>query len=345
MSALLRPFSLAFGLGVAFRHAAHRHGWLKTRRLSQPVVSVGNLTVGGTGKTPLVEYIARLLLPHGRKPAILTRGYGRSSKDAMILLPPGTGRRADPREVGDEPALLARAIPEVPIVICADRYRGGEAAERHFQADAHVLDDGFQHLALARDLDVLALDSTQPLSDRNLLPAGRQREPLSAIRRAQIVVLTRTDSADAAHLEELVKAVHPTARIFRSQTKLLGWTDALSGHAVSMESIRGQNVAAFCALGNPQAFFADLRRWGFNLVAEDAFPDHHVYTGEEIERLAASARAHGAEALLTTQKDAIKFSPGWTVQPAILACAIEMHIPDAGEFESTVLSYLEKANR
>lgn len=344
MSALLRPLSAAFGWGVAVRHAAYRHGWFKTHRLARPVVSVGNLTVGGTGKTPLVEYIAKLLVRHGRKPAILTRGYGRGSKDAMILLPPGADRRPDARELGDEPALLARAIPEVPLVICADRVRGGRAAENHFQVDAHILDDGFQHLALARDLDVLVLDATQPLSDRNLLPAGRQREPLSAIQRAQIVALTRTESADPAPLEELLRQVHPAARAYRSQMKLLGWANALNGENVPMESLHGRKVAAFCALGNPQAFFTGLRRWGFELAAQDAFPDHHVYTEEEIERLAANARAQGAVALLTTRKDAIKFSPHWTVQPPILACAIEIHFPDAGAFESTLLSCLAKAH-
>lgn len=343
MSALPRPLSAVFGWGVAVRQAAYRRGWLKTHHLAHPVVSVGNLTLGGTGKTPLVAYIAKLLMRHGWKPAILTRGYGRTSKDAMILLPPGADRRADASEVGDEPAMLARALPEAPLVVCADRFRGGQAAEKHLRADVHILDDGFQHLALVRDLDVLVLDSTQPLSDRNLLPAGRQREPLSAIGRAQIVVLTRTDSADPAPLEELVRKVHPAARIFRSQTKLLALTNALTGENTPPESLRGQQVAAFCALGNPQAFFADLRRWGFCPAAEDAFPDHHVYTCEEIERLAANARAHGASALLTTQKDAIKLSPKWTVQPPILACAIETCFADGAEFESTMMSYLKKA--
>ncbi len=344
MSAILRPLGAAFGLGVRVRHAAYRHGWFKTRRLNHPVVSVGNLTVGGTGKTPLVVHIAQWLLRVGLKPGILTRGYGRSSRDAIILVPPGAGRRPDPREVGDEPALLARIIPEVPLVVCADRFRGGQAAEKQFHVNVHILDDGFQHLALARDVDVLALDATQSLSNRNLLPAGRQREPLSAIRRAQIVVLTRTDSADPQPLEDLTRKIHPAARIFRSQTKLLGLADSLSGENVPIESIRAQKVAAFCALGNPQAFFADLRRWGFDVAAEDAFPDHHVYTGGEIERLAADARALGVSALLTTQKDVVKFSPNWTAQPPILACAIEAHLPDAGEFESTLLSYLDKAH-
>ena len=315
----------------------------KSGSLARPVISVGNLTVGGTGKTPLVMAVARILLRRGWKPSILTRGYGRSSKAEMIVLAPGEGRRADAREIGDEPALLARTLPEVPLVICGDRFRGGQAAEERFQVGAHLLDDGYQHLALARDVDLLALDATQTLSNWRLLPAGRQREPLSALRRAQIVVFTRTDSADPQPLEELVLRVHPAAKVFRSRMELSGWTDAFSGGPISIEEVRAQKVAAFCAIGNPRAFFADLRRWGFNLVAEDAFPDHHVYTGEEIQRLVAGAQKKGAAALLTTQKDAVKFSGDWTPQLPILACEIEAQILNADDFERTLLTYLEKA--
>ena len=329
---------------MALRHAGYKRGWFKTRRLSRPVVSVGNLTVGGTGKTPLVLCVANILLRRGWKPSILTRGYGRSSKEEMIVVAPGAGRRANAQEVGDEPALLARALPEVPLIMCADRFRGGQAAEERFQVDAHILDDGFQHLALARDVDLLALDATEPISDWRLLPAGRQREPLSALRRAPIVVLTRTDSADPKSLEELVLKVHPAAKVFRSRTNLLGWRDAMSDAAISTEGIRAQKVAAFCGIGNPRAFFADLRRWGFSLVAEDAFADHHVYTGKEIQQLAEDAGKNGAAALLTTQKDAVKFSGDWTPQLPILACEIEAQIVAAEEFERTLLTYLEKAH-
>ncbi|MFZ0963916.1 MAG: tetraacyldisaccharide 4'-kinase [Terriglobia bacterium] len=344
MNPLLLPLSVGFRFGVALRQAGYKHRWLKTRRLARPVVSVGNLTVGGTGKTPLVACVANILLRRGWKPSILTRGYGRSSKEDLLIVPPGAGRRAEAQEIGDEPALLARMLPEVPLVMCADRFRGGQAAEGCFHVDAHILDDGFQHLALARDVDLVALDATQSISDWRLLPAGRQREPLSALRRAQILVLTRSDSADPQPLQELVLRVHPAAKLFRSHTELLGWTGALSGEAISTEEIRTQKVAAFCAIGNPRAFFADVRSWGFNLVAEDAFPDHHVYTDEEIQRLVAGARKNGATALLTTQKDAVKFSRDWTPQLPILACKIEAQILDAEGFERTLLAYLEKAN-
>jgi len=342
VNSILLPFSAGFRFGVALRHAGYKHGWFKVRRLARPVVSVGNLTVGGTGKTPLVACVANILLRQGWKPSILTRGYGRRSRTEMIVIEPGTGRRVDAQEVGDEPAILARMLPEVPLIICADRFRGGQAAEQHFQVDAHILDDGFQHLALARDVDLLALDATQTISDWLLLPAGRQREPLSALRRAQIMVLTRANSTNAKPLEDLVLKVHPAAQVFRSSMELIGWTDALSGEVVSIEDIRAQKVAAFCAIGNPRAFFADLRRWGFSVVGEDAFPDHHVYTGEEIQKLAARARKNAVAALLTTQKDAVKFSRDWAPQLPMFACDIEARILDAGHLERSLLTYLEK---
>jgi tetraacyldisaccharide 4'-kinase len=331
-----------FRVGVALRHAAYGIGWLKTQRLSRPVVSVGNLTVGGTGKTPLVATIAQILQRQGLKPSVLTRGYGRENEQYLIVIEPGAARPPEAREVGDEPALLARMLPGVPIVLCADRFRSGQAAEECFQVDAHILDDGFQHLALARDLDVVALDATQPLSNRCLLPAGRQREPLSALRRAQIVVITRCDSADSKPLEALVKKASPNTRIFRSQTVLRGWINAWSGEPIPHSRIHGQKVAAFCGIGNPDAFFADLLRWGFDLVGKDAFADHHVYTDREIQHLTAVAHKNGATALLTTQKDAVKFSREWTPQLPILSCEIESQIQDAGDFEKALLSAMRK---
>jgi tetraacyldisaccharide 4'-kinase len=340
---LLLPLSAGFHLGVAARQAGYKHGWFKTHRLARPVVSIGNLSVGGTGKTPLVALVANILLRRGWKPCILTRGYGRGSKSEMIVVPPGEGRVADAAEIGDEPTLLARALPQIPLVICADRFRGGQIAEERFHVDVHILDDGFQHLALARDVDVVALDSTQPLSNGNLLPAGRQREPLSALPRAQIVVLTRIDSANSQSLQELVLKAHPAAKIFLSRTELKGWANAFSGEPASVDRVRLQEVAAFCGIGNPRAFFADLRRWGFRLVAEDAFPDHHVYTGDEIQRVVDYAQRRGAAALLTTQKDAVRLSADWAPRLPILACEIEAQILHAEDFERALLNYLEKA--
>ena len=345
MNPLLLPLSAGFRFGVFLRQAAYKQGWLKTRRLSRPVASIGNLTLGGTGKTPLVMLAARTLMRRGWKPSILTRGYGRGSKADLIVVAPELTRRADAREIGDEPALLARALPEVPIVVCADRFQGGQMAEERFQVDVHILDDGFQHLALERDLNLVVLDATQEISNWRLLPAGRQREPLAALRRAPIVVITRVDAGNPEPLEQLILKVHPAAKVFRSTTKLTGMMEALSGEVVSGNEIRAEKVTAFCGIGNPRAFFADVRRWGFKLAAEDAFPDHHVYSEQELRRLVACAQHKGAAALLTTEKDAVKFPSNWKPELPILACTIEAQMLAAEEFENTLVTYLEMSKK
>jgi tetraacyldisaccharide 4'-kinase len=328
---------------VALRHVAYRRGWLKTRHLNRPVVSVGNLSVGGTGKTPLVILMARTLLASGHRPCILTRGYGRRRGKGPIVLEPGGERRADPRKVGDEPATLARALPEVPIIVSRDRFRTGLIGEQRFQATVHLLDDGFQHLALYRDLDVVLLDVTRPSSDLALLPAGRGREPFSALGRAHWVILTRTELADASVLQARVQALNPRARIFRCSTKLAGLVEGRSGLEEPHESLLRGKVAAFCGIGNPGAFFADLRAWGFWVVAERVFPDHHVYRRHELDNISALSRSAGAEAILTTQKDLINLPPDWNAPTPLFACCIQPEIEEKMEFERALLAEVEAA--
>ncbi|MBI1941441.1 MAG: tetraacyldisaccharide 4'-kinase [Acidobacteria bacterium] len=344
MNRMLWPMALGFKWGVALRAAAYRRGWLMTRRLSKPVVSVGNLTVGGTGKTPLVKSIAERLRAHGWKPDILTRGYARQRGAEIVLLAPSVKRAPDPREVGDEPAFLARSLPEVPIAIGADRFRAGRLAEERFNVDVHILDDGFQHLALARDLDVVALDVTQELSDRALLPAGRLREPVSALARALLVVITRVELEDSQPLEDRVRSVNPQAGIFHARTALCGVVEVASGTAYSWQEPGARPVAAFCGIGNPQGFFADLRHWGFRVVEESAFPDHRVYTSTDLRRLAERARKVGAAALVTTEKDVMNFPSTWEAETPVLACAIRMEIVESEAFETVILSALESVS-
>ena len=182
----------------------------------------------------------------------------------------------------------------------------------------HLLDDGFQHLALYRDLDVVLLDITRPLSDLALLPAGRWREPFSALRRAHWVILTRTELGDAGGLQGRVQALNPRARIFHCSTKFAGLVDARNGLSEPHANLLRKKVAAFCGIGNPAAFFADLRGWGFWVVAESVFPDHHVYRRHELDNIFALSRSAGAEAILTTQKDVMNLPPDWDVPMAIV---------------------------
>ena len=345
MKTLLQILSAVFRQAVASRHLAYRRGWLKTRRLNCPVVSVGNLSVGGTGKTPLVILIARILLAAGHRPCILTRGYARRRGNPLLILEPGRGRAADPREAGDEPAALARALPDVPIIVASDRGRAGLVAGQRYQATVCLLDDGFQHLALHRDLDVVLLDVTHPLSDLALLPAGRWREPLAALRRADWVILSRTELGDAPSWKRRVEALSPRARIFHCATRFAGLMEARCGLPVPEPHRRGQKVMAFCGLGNPAAFFADLRSWGFAVVAESIFPDHHVYRRRDLERISSLAQGTGAQAILTTQKDVMNLPPDWTVSLPVFACCIQPEIEEKMEFERALLAEVEAARR
>ncbi len=338
MNPLLTPLAEAYGLGALLRERAFRKGWLKSRRLSRPVVSVGNLTVGGTGKTPLVGWIAETLLRRGYKPAILTRGYGRKRGADLLVLEPRPSRNEDPRAVGDEPAWLASALPQVPIVVSADRYRAGKLAEERFGVDIHILDDGFQHFALERDVDVVALDVTQALDDRAVLPAGRLRETCSALGRADLIMLTRTELQNSDTIENRIRDINSQAQIFHCSTVLGGLIQAGSGRLEPAAAYYGRPVCAFCGIGNPRAFFADLRRWGFAPGAEIAFRDHHVYASRDTGRLQVAAQAKGAAAFLTTEKDMMNLPPQWKPKLPLLACAIRSEIAEARVFEEALLA-------
>ena len=328
-------------MGVAFRDIAYARGWLTTQRLDRPVVSVGNLSVGGTGKTPLVMLIAELLSRRGWNPAILTRGYGRRRGAQTMVLAPGAGRSLDPREVGDEPALLARTLPQVPIIVSADRYRGGRRAEECFNVGAHLLDDGFQHRALARDVDVVALDATQELSEQALLPVGRLREPPAALGRAHLVVVTRVELGDPRPLERQVRRINPNAEIFHAATRLCQLVDVHTRRTYPPDAFQGEPVEAFCGIGNPGAFYADLREWGFSVIGEHSFRDHYVYADAGLEALKALARQSHPAALVTTEKDAMNLLPlSRGAGIPILACVIRTEVLDQRAFEEALLARL-----
>jgi tetraacyldisaccharide 4'-kinase len=340
MNPLLAPIAAGYGWGSTLRSAAYRRGWFKTRRLARPVVSVGNLTVGGTGKTPFVAFVAERLLQRGWKPGILTRGYRRGPGQALIAVEPAARRAPDPRSLGDEPAWLARRLPEVPMVVGADRYRAGRLAEERFAVNVHILDDGFQHLALARQANLLLLDVMQEFSDRALLPAGRLREPCAALARADLVVLTRSELGDPAPLAERVRRIHPGAKIFRCSTELCGLLDLRTGAPENLAAWRGKPALAFCGIGNPGAFFRDVQLWGFSTRAKQVFPDHHVYTTRDLESLSAAARRQGAEFLLTTEKDAVNLPAGRRFDLPVFACRVQPSLDDAEAFQASLFEHL-----
>lgn len=340
MTSILAPLAAAYKFASITRSACYRHRLLRARNLNQPVISVGNLTVGGTGKTPLVAMLATLMLKRGLTPAILTRGYHRRRGKRLIALAPSPSRFPNPRETGDEPAMLARLLPEVPIVIGASRYEAGLYAEETFRVGVHLLDDGFQHLQLARILDVVALDVTQDFSDCAILPAGRLREPVSALGRAQVIVVTRVELGDGSRLEQAVRRINSSAHVLRSRIKLAALSHIVSGERVPAAALDRTPIYAFCAIGNPRAFFRDLERWGFRVNGRRAFPDHHVYTRADTALIAREAAALNASALITTEKDLMNLPAAWKPPLDAYACVIEMEMDNAATFEAAVLAHL-----
>ncbi len=303
---LLRPLTPLYSGVVRARAAAYRRGLLPRVHLPRPVVSVGNLSFGGTGKTPTVVSLVRDLARRGRRPAVLTRGYGRRGSDPLFLL--GPDALAPAERAGDEPLEMASRLPGVPIVVDADRVRGGRRAI-DAGADVLLLDDGFQHLRLERDLDLVLIDAGDPWAGGHLPPRGRLREPLAAMARASAILVTKLGED-----LEILEAIRATVRSFAPRVPVHGARLEPSrlvtpGGLLPLESLRGRAVVAFAGVGRPGAFEELLEGLGAEIAATRWFEDHHRYTGREIKRLSRLAARHGAVAV-TTAKDAVKLPPG-----------------------------------
>jgi tetraacyldisaccharide 4'-kinase len=283
-----------------------------------PVISVGNLTFGGTGKTPTVIALARDLVRMGRRPAVLTRGYKRLDEGQVVVVGPDPRQTA--AEVGDEPLEMARRLPGVPVIVDADRARGGAEAQR-LGADVVLLDDGFQHLRLERDLDLVLIDAGDPWGGGRLPPLGRLREPAVALERADAVLITKTPAEwrpVAAEIERVVDRVAPRLQVFISRMRPSrvhvpgqGWRGP--------EVLSGQRVMAFAALGRPDGFADTLAETGAEIAATRWFPDHHTYTDQELSDIVDQAAAASAVPV-TTAKDAVKLPPDaepWVVEVVI----------------------------
>lgn len=307
----LRILSWPYGLAVGVRNRLYDHGGQAVIRAPVPVLSIGNLTVGGTGKTPMVEFFCRRLCDRGLRVAILSRGYGAADGP------------------NDEALVLEENLPHVPHLQGADRARLADIAVAELDSQVLVLDDGFQHRRLHRDLDVVLLDATDPFGGGRQLPAGLLREPLRSLRRAGMLVLTRCDHLPAEQ-RALVKA-----EAFRHAGGGCPWAevrftpaglDQCGGPTRSVDEIRGRDVLAFCGIGNPRAFWRTVEGLGARLADRRAFPDHHPYSRHDVERLAEWARSSRAHALITTQKDLVKLRVAELAGIPLWAIRIEAHL-------------------
>lgn len=303
---ILSPLSLLYSAVTRTRLAAYEKGLFSITRLNSPVISVGNITTGGTGKTPLVEWISRNLASKGKRVCVLTRGYGRSNPEARTVVSDGTRILADPGDAGDEPFQLAQSLKGLAAVVCdSDRVAAGRWAIRKFGTDVFVLDDGFQHLRIARDLNIATVDATNPWGGGRLLPRGRLRESPRGLARADCIVVTRAEQAGdlTALRQELQKLASAPVFISRMGTRSIR---TVTGESQQTSALGSGQLAAFCAIGNPESFFEHLRREGHTPIFVRAFPDHHVYDQSEIDTLVLEARRLGAPGLITTAKDAVK---------------------------------------
>ena len=275
------------------------------RSLDRPVISVGNLSVGGSGKTPIVAALTRMLLDMGQRPAILSRGYARRrATDGVVVVSDGNRVLEPVENSGDEPQMLARALPGVPVLVCADRHLAGRLAEKRFDATVMLLDDGFQHLALGRNVDVLVMPASD--LDDAVLPSGRLREPLDAASSADCVLVPGS-------LEDVsrVAATFDRMPVFRV-TNHFGSVQGLDASAPS-----GTRVVAVAGIARPERFFTTLREQGFEIVRELRFPDHHWFSSDDLDRIHTIAKDTSADFVATTEKDAVRVAPqsGWAVLP------------------------------
>jgi tetraacyldisaccharide 4'-kinase len=310
-SVVLAPLSVLYGAVTRTRLALYERGFLKLSKLDAPVISVGNITTGGTGKTPLVEWVARALDCEGRKVCILTRGYGRENPNTRIVVSDGQKILANHLEAGDEPRLLAEDLLGLAAVISdADRFAAGQWAIKELGSDVFILDDGFQHLRLERDLNIVTIDATNPWGGGHLLPYGRLREPRPVLARADCVVITRADNArDLDSLRSEIEELSHRRPIFISRMKVRGLRrleDQFSKEAYASNQSIEQPIGAFCAIGNPLAFIKQLEAENLDLRSIQEFPDHFRYDQSDVSTVVERAKGAGAKSLVTTAKDAVK---------------------------------------
>ena len=331
---LLTPLSYIYTVVLKTRGWLYDCGLLKQKRLPCTVISVGNIVAGGTGKTPAVIWIAKYLQSEGFQVGVLLRGYRREGHDSVSIVSDGKGVLTPVTESGDEAGLIACKLPGVPVVVGSDRYAAGLEV---IQLWGHtkgvlILDDGFQRRQLARDLDILTIDSTQPFGTGKLLPAGTLRQSKAAMRRTDVLLLTRTDLVtESVNLERFVdgkqifQTYHQPARLYQLST----------GEERALGLLKGQCLLAVCGIGNPEAFIGTLRQFEPKTVELLAFPDHHRYSLADLNDIGTRAREIGADIVLTTEKDAQKlvvfaaqteFSPPESVQFFVLEVELKIRL-------------------
>ncbi|MFA5831992.1 MAG: tetraacyldisaccharide 4'-kinase [Bacteroidota bacterium] len=302
---LLYPFSLIYGLVVSIRNVFFDIGILKTVDVGVPVISIGNITAGGTGKTPIVQYVAKLLLDAGKIVAIISRGYGRTTNGTVVVCD-GNSILADSSSSGDEPAMIARNLKRAIVIVDEDRVRGAKKAVKEFGAEVIILDDGFQHRYLKRTKDIVLLDAEQMPFDTMLLPAGYRRELLSSLKRADVQLITKAKIDDDSKGSISRVRIGNGQQKFSSSFRPSGIKNVFGDVMQSLEILKGHTAVAFCGIAKPENFRMSLETCGVVIKELLSFPDHHLYTESEMTSIIESFHQHKADFILTTEKDAVR---------------------------------------
>ena len=303
----LRILSFLYSLAIQFRLIAYKTGFLRAKHLPTHVISVGNITAGGTGKTPFVAMLAKWAETHGFKVAILSRGYkGKRSNDSLVVSD-GKTVLASVDDAGDEPVMLATTLSSVPVLISKKRYKIGSLALKLFNSELLLLDDGYQHISLHRDVNILLVDAKRRFGNRSLLPLGPLREPIEQIKRADIIVITKcTNTHSGGNLADYFQKNFPSKSIFRSRYFPHQVIFPLAGTTHPPDILKEKNVVVFAGIAHPDDFLETVKSCGASIVHFKAFSDHHFFSKHEIEELVSWKKQSNVDFLLTTEKDWIR---------------------------------------
>ena len=299
--------SLIYKSLVAIRNFSYETKLLPTKSLNCKVISIGNITVGGSGKTPTVEYLSNLLQSKGHKVGIISRGYKRKSKSTLVVTD-GKKKPESWKHVGDEPFLLAHKLENIPIVVGTSRYKAGSMMIEKFQPDVILIDDGFQHLSLHRDLDIVLVNSKDKRSDYKLIPSGKLREPISNLIRADLIVITKTNIHQPSNylINKIEGFNHPT---IYNEIQIDDLLQYKSNKSNKLEKIANKKVYLFSALGDNESFKKIMDNTDAEIVGHSKYQDHHHYTFDNLKDIEQEATKSKAEFLITTEKDLVKINP------------------------------------
>lgn len=340
---LLNSLSCIYAVSIKFYIFLFNSGIRKRHRLSKPVISIGNITVGGTGKTPVVQYIVRKLITLGANPAVLSYGYGGTLSGAYGVVSDAQHVILDASTAGDEPVMLAESLPRTPVIVCKHRHVSGNKAISEFDADVLILDDGFQVWKLYRDFDIVLLSADNLFDNRHTLPAGKLREPISSLYRAGCIIITGCKDANSRNQSaSQIKEAGICIPIFFAEYVPTALILPGDGSKCTIEELKGKNVFAVSSIGNPLSFEKTLESIGTQIVGTLRYPDHHVYTQDDITDIRMKAITVSADMIITTMKDAVKLKR-FAFDKPVFALEIEIALSNEDEFLELMSNAIKKS--